>query len=178
VLIVLVGGARSGKSALAVELGRAQAAPVTFVATATATDRDMEARIARHRAERPTGWRTIEEPLDLAGAIAATAPDACLILDCLSVWTGAAMAQSDPDTVQAAAERVAPLAAQRPGLTIAVTNEVGMGVHPVSALGRDYRDVHGRVNAIWSKAADRSFLVVAGRLLELGPAHCLVEELA
>lgn len=166
-LTLLLGGARSGKSALAVELARAQARPVTFVATATATDPDMQARIERHRAERPPGWRTIEDA-DLDRALDEVAVEDCLLIDCLSIWTGRAMAAHDHDEVVTLAGALAARAQRRPGLTIAVSNEVGMGVHPVSALGREYRDVHGHVNAAWAREADRAVLVVAGRTLELG----------
>jgi adenosyl cobinamide kinase/adenosyl cobinamide phosphate guanylyltransferase len=174
-LILLLGGARSGKSALAVQLAKAQGVSVTFIATATVTDHDMRARIDRHRAERPPEWRTIEEPHDLAAAIGQAAPDECVVIDCLSIWTGTAMSLCDEERVQALSADMASAAHARGGLTIAVSNEVGMGVHPVSAIGRDYRDLHGRVNAIWARTADRAFLAVAGRLIELHDTAPLLE---
>ncbi|HEX2294929.1 MAG TPA: bifunctional adenosylcobinamide kinase/adenosylcobinamide-phosphate guanylyltransferase, partial [Actinomycetota bacterium] len=82
---LFVGGARAGKSSLAVRFAAATGLPVTFVATAEAQDDDMEARISRHRAERPPGWRTVEEPLDLRGAIEASGDDV-VVLDCLTLW--------------------------------------------------------------------------------------------
>jgi adenosylcobinamide kinase/adenosylcobinamide-phosphate guanylyltransferase len=161
-LILLTGGARSGKSALAVQLAARAGDVVTFVATARAADANMEARIAAHRAGRPAAWRTVEAPVDLAAAIPSAGT---VVVDCLAVWTANAM--DEPLDVEREAAGAARLAAARDGITIVVTNEVGMGVHPATELGRAYRDVLGRVNAIWSRASDRAFLVVAGRALAL-----------
>ena len=163
-LTLLTGGARSGKSALAVAWARAQDAPVTFVATGEAGDDEMADRIARHRAERPAGWATIEEPRRLGDAIARVAPSDCLVVDCLSLWVANVLEEG------ADAERAARAAAARPGMTIAVTNEVGMGLVPMTAVGRRYRDLLGTVNATWSRHADAAYLVVAGRTLRLGDA--------
>jgi adenosylcobinamide kinase/adenosylcobinamide-phosphate guanylyltransferase len=163
-LTLLLGGARSGKSALAVAIAQRQTQPVTFLATGEPRDAEMAERIARHRAERPSTWRTIAEPTELARAIGEAPPGECLIVDCLSLW----VANAGDRPIARAAEEAAALAAGRAGPTIAVTNEVGMGIVPISALGRRYRDVLGRVNAIWAAAADRVLLVVAGRVLELG----------
>jgi adenosyl cobinamide kinase/adenosyl cobinamide phosphate guanylyltransferase len=164
-LVVLLGGARSGKSLLAQRLA---GDPATLIATATALDEEMAERIRRHRAERPAGWTTVEEPLDVGGALAGVEPDRALVVDCLSLWTANLMEAGWEDAaVEREAETVAAAAASRPGTTIAVSNEVGMGVVPVSELGRRYRDVLGRVNASWAGAADRALLVVAGRALEL-----------
>jgi adenosyl cobinamide kinase/adenosyl cobinamide phosphate guanylyltransferase len=152
-LVVLVGGARSGKSTLAVERAKAEGAPVTFIATGEAGDEEMAERIARHKAERPPGWTTIEEPLDLAAALASVSDTDTVIVDCLSLW----VANGGDGAVPAA----------RDGLTIAVTNEVGLGIVPDNALARAYRDSLGRVNAAWVDAADEAYFVVAGRTLRL-----------
>jgi len=158
-LVVLIGGARSGKSSLAVRLAAESGAPVVFVATGEARDAEMEERIARHRAERPAGWETVEEPVDLHGAIESAPPEACVVVDCLSFWVANLLEQgTDPDLH-------VPL---RNGPTIAVSNEVGLGVVPVTPLGRSYRDVLGRVNAAWASAADEAYFVVAGKALRLG----------
>jgi adenosylcobinamide kinase/adenosylcobinamide-phosphate guanylyltransferase len=164
-LLLLLGGARSGKSKLAVALAERRRRPVTFLATGQPGDAEMAERIERHRGERPAAWRTVEEPLELASAIHAIAPDECLVVDCLSLWVANALAARGD--VEDAAEVAAEEAARRPGPTIAVSNEVGLGVVPVSALGRRYRDVLGRVNAIWAGAADDVLLIVAGRALRL-----------
>ena len=158
-LVFLLGGARSGKSALAVRLASASGAPVVFVATGEARDEEMRERIARHRAERPRGWTTVEEPLELAAAIASAPPEACVLVDCLSLWVANLLEHGrEPDGN-------VPL---RDGPTIAVSNEVGLGIVPGTPLGRAYRDVLGRVNAAWAAAADEAYLVVAGKALRLG----------
>lgn len=168
-LTLLLGGARSGKSALALRRARALGWPVVFVATGEARDAEMAERIARHRAERDPGWSTVEAPLDLAAALGAVPAGACAIVDCLSLWVANLLERgaSEGDVARLAAE-AARLAAQREGPSIAVTNEVGMGVVPPYELGRLYRDVLGRVNAIWADHAAEAVLVVAGRSLALG----------
>ena len=166
-LTLLLGGARSGKSSLAVEIGRRHGGPVTFVATSEPIDGDMSGRIARHRAERP-GWPTIEEPLDLGGALAAVDDADLVIVDCLTLWVGNLLHRGDGDTaVEAQSVATAEIAARRAGPTVVVTNEVGMGVHPETALGMRYRDLLGRVNQQWAAAADTSLLLVAGRAVAL-----------
>ena len=152
-LVVLVGGARSGKSTLAVQRARAQGGPVTFIATGEARDEEMAERIARHQAERPSEWTTVEEPVELRRALAGVPGDHTVIVDCLSLW----IANGGDGAVPA----------PRDGLTIAVTNEVGLGIVPVNALARAYRDELGRVNASWVAAADEAYFVVAGRALRL-----------
>jgi len=160
-LTFLLGGARSGKSALALRLA-ARHDEVVFVATGEARDEEMRERIARHRAERPAHWRTVEEPLRLRAAIESVPPGACLVVDCLSLWVANLLEAGEP-----ADEEAARAARTRPGPTIAVSNEVGLGLVPTTPLGREYRDVLGRVNAAWAAAAERAFLVVAGRALRL-----------
>lgn len=152
-LVVLVGGARSGKSTLAVERAKAEGAPVTFIATGEAGDEEMAERIARHKAERPSSWTTIEEPVELHSALASVSAGDTVIVDCLSLL----VANGSDGAV----------AAPRDGLTIAVTNEVGLGIVPDNALARAYRDTLGRVNAAWVAAADEAYFVVAGRMLSL-----------
>ena len=156
-LVVYLGGARSGKSRLAVERARSERAPVVFVATGEAGDEEMAERIARHREERPADWRTVEEPLELARVLGEAPADATVVVDCLSLWV--ANGGRDAAAVETAAARTA--------LTIAVTNEVGLGIVPANALARDYRDELGRVNAAWVAAADEAYFVVAGKMLPL-----------
>jgi adenosyl cobinamide kinase/adenosyl cobinamide phosphate guanylyltransferase len=163
-LVVLLGGARSGKSSLALRMAKGN---VTFVATGEAGDEEMAVRIAAHRAERPAGWTTVEEPFELRHVL----EDAhgTVVVDCLSLWVANALERLDPAAVETAGADAAHAAAARDGLTIAVSNEVGLGVVPASELGRLYRDVLGRVNAAWVAASDEAWFVVAGRKLALEP---------
>lgn len=160
-LVVLLGGARSGKSDRAVKLAVESGAPVTFVATGEGRDEEMKARIEAHRRGRPAGWTTIEEPLDLRAALESAPAAATVVVDCLSLWVANLLEQArEPDDL-------APAAASRRGLTIAVSNEVGLGIVPANELARRYRDVLGRVNAAWVDASDEAFLCVAGRTIAL-----------
>ncbi len=177
-LIVLLGGARSGKSDLAVRLAERQSTPVVFIATAEAGDGEMAARIARHRSERPAGWETIEAPVELAEAIAAAPAECAVIVDCLTLWTTNVLAAHEPTEIERLAEAGAAVARRRSGLTIVVSNEVGLGIVPDNVLARSYRDVLGRVNAIWADAADRALLLVAGRALPLADPWDLLGERA
>lgn len=167
-LTLLLGGARSGKSAFAVELGRAWPGGVTFVATAQALDDDMARRVDRHRAERP-GWATVEEPNELAGTLATIPADHLVIIDCLTLWvSNLVLADVDEASIAERARAAAAIAAGRAAPTVAITNEVGLGIVPDNELARHYRDVLGRVNGCWAQAAARSLLLVAGRALALG----------
>ncbi len=176
-LILLLGGARSGKSDLAVRLAQRQRGPVTLIATAEIGDDEMAARIDRHRRERPPGWKTVEEPRELQAAIAGVPDASCLIIDCLTLWTSNLLAGPQAGEIEALATRAAQAARSRGGLTIAISNEVGLGIVPVNPLARDYRDLHGRVNAIWAAGAERAYLLVAGRALALASPGELIEEL-
>jgi adenosylcobinamide kinase/adenosylcobinamide-phosphate guanylyltransferase len=169
-LLVLLGGARSGKSALAIELGRENAGPVSFVATARPDDSEMRTRIARHRDERPSDWQTLEEPLQLAALPALAEPDALVIIDCLTLWIANLLARGDHDaTVLEQAQELARLAAGRRGRVIVVSNEVGLGIIPATGLGRRYRDLLGTVNSIFVGRAETALLLVAGRAVRLEP---------
>ena len=162
-VILLIGGARSGKSALAVEIGQRHEGEVVLIATAEPFDDDMRSRIARHRRDRP-GWPVIEQSRDLGKAIAAAPSDPLLIVDCLTVWIANELHHGgsiDADAVTAAL-------AGRSGPSVVITNEVGLGVHPETELGRTYRDELGRVNQAIAAVASRTLLMVAGRALRLG----------
>jgi adenosylcobinamide kinase / adenosylcobinamide-phosphate guanylyltransferase len=166
-LTLLLGGARSGKSALAVELGRRHDGPVVFVATCPVIDDDVASRIARHRVTRPA-WPTVEEPVELAGAVEQVDRDALLIVDCLTLWVSNLMLRGDDEPeVTASAAAFAGALLFRPGSAVVVSNEVGSGVHPEHELGRHYRDLLGRTNQIVAAAADNTLLLVAGRAVRL-----------
>lgn len=173
-LTIVTGGARSGKSTYAVELGTRHAGPVVFVATAPRIDGDMEARIARHRAERPD-WPTVEEPHDFTATIRSASGDSMVIVDCLTLWVSNLMWRGDTDAdVEATARRLADELRSTSAHVVLVTNEVGLGVHPETELGRRYRDLLGRVNQILVAAADRALFMVSGRALSLSDPNEVV----
>jgi adenosylcobinamide kinase/adenosylcobinamide-phosphate guanylyltransferase len=161
---LVLGGARSGKSRYAVEQAAQSGGRVAVLATARALDGDMAARIARHRAERPARWSTLEEPQDIVAACrrAAAAHD-LIIVDCATVWVANLMERGDDDTaVLAAADELAKLQREHLLSLLIVSNEVGEGVHPATELGRRFRDLLGFVNQRLASAADRVTLMVAG----------------
>ena len=164
--VLLLGGARSGKSDRALGLALESGRPVTFIATATAMDAEMTERISRHRATRPREWMTLEEPVDLTGVIDAVAPDQFLVVDCLTLWVSNLLgAERSVADILAMADRVASSLADRQG--VVVTNEVGLGIVPANELARTFRDVLGAVNSAFARCASRSLFMVAGRALEL-----------
>ena len=165
---MLVGGARSGKSALALRIAADAGAPVTFIATAEALDEEMALRVAEHRAGRPTCWATVEEPLELGAALGAVPAGGTAVVDCLTMWVANMVGVGETDgAVLLAAEQVAALASERIGLVVTVSNEVGWGIVPADPATRRYRDLLGRVNATFAAAAERPLLVVAGCVLPL-----------
>lgn len=185
-LTLVLGGARSGKSALAERLTRAAAAggPLVYVATAQAFDDEMRARIARHVADRGPAWTTIEAPEDPAAAIAAAAgmtsagmaAGGAVLIDCLTIWAATLMhLNRDPDKETARLVEAA-RAAGRP--VVMVSNEVGLGIVPDNALARRFRDVAGRMNQQVAAAADRVVFVAAGLPLVMKGAALGAEEVA
>lgn len=167
---LITGAVRSGKSRLAVKIASATDAPVIFLATATAGDEEMKRRIERHRFERPLEWDTIEEHLELDKCLADAPTHSCVIVDCLNLWVSNLIGDGySDDEIETSARRAASIAMTRPGLTIVVTNEVGWSVHPQTELGRRFVDLLGRVNSLWSEVSEQAYLVVAGRVLVLGP---------
>ncbi len=161
---LVLGGARSGKSRHAQVLAEAAPAPHLFVATAQAFDAEMAGRIARHRADRGAGWRTVEAPYDLAAAIGA-AQGGTVLVDCLTLWTSNLLL-GDAD-LDAATDALLAALADTPAHVVLVSNEVGWGIVPDNALARRFRDVAGRVNQRVAAAADRVDLVVAGIAMHL-----------
>ncbi len=187
-LVVLTGGARSGKSRaaqdLACELDRRGRRVVVAVFGTGAGDDEMAERIARHRADRPASFSVVEAT-DPWSWLEGLGPADALVVDCLGTWLGSAMAEawaageqgafSDATeassayrgAVEAAGERIVELVCGRVGDTIVVTNEVGSGVVPDHATGRLFRDTLGRMNTQLTAAADAAYLAVAGRLVDL-----------
>jgi adenosylcobinamide kinase / adenosylcobinamide-phosphate guanylyltransferase len=161
--LFVLGGARSGKSRFALAR-QPRTGRVAFVATAEARDADMAARIARHRAERPAHWLTVEEPRDLVARLGelAGAVDAVLV-DCLTLWVSNRLLQGDTDrAILEEAEALAALVADRRCAITLVSNEVGEGVHPSSSQGLRFRDLLGLVNQRAAAACAEVTLMVAG----------------
>lgn len=169
-LTLLLGGARSGKSSLAVRIGEAWEGPVMFVATARTDpdDADLAARVQRHRAERPPHWSTVETHVHVIDAVHNAAPDALVIVDCITLWVAAAFDHpGGPDQIERDAAELAEAAVARDAPTVLVSNEVGLGLHPMSELGRAYRDTLGRVNTSLAARARRTLFLAAGRAVRL-----------
>jgi adenosylcobinamide kinase/adenosylcobinamide-phosphate guanylyltransferase len=162
---LVLGGARSGKSAYAEALVTATGNGL-YLATAEAGDAEMAQRIARHRARRGAGWSTHEEPLELAGALRRFArPDRPILVDCLTLWL-ANLLTAGRDAEVETTGLLAALAALE-GPVVFVSNEVGLGLVPQTALGRAFRDAAGRLHQALAAAADRVVFVAAGLPLPL-----------
>lgn len=158
---LVLGGARSGKSAFALQLAHAAHTPVAWLATGQAGDAEMQARIARHQAERPAHWLTCEEPLDLAGALASLAGHT-VVVDCLTLWVSNWLCGDNPGGWPAARAAFLQAVAQQNAPLILVGNEVGMGIVPENALARQFRDEAGWLHQALGKTCAQVTLVVAG----------------
>lgn len=162
-VVLVLGGARSGKSRVAERLVASFGEPVTYLATASvpADDPEMLARVAEHRARRPATWTTLEVGTDLAGALGTVSGPA--VVDSLGTWVARLPAfAADAGALCEALRR-------RSGPTVVVSEEVGLGVHPSTEEGRRFRDALGALNEVVAAAADDVLFVVAGRALPLGP---------
>ena len=162
-ITLVLGGARSGKSEVAERIAARLPPPITYLATLQpgAGDPDLAARIAAHRARRPDGWLTVEAGAELP-AVLSSVPGPVLI-DGLGPWVAAS-----PGMVVDAGALCAALTG-RPADTVVVSEEVGLGVHPSTEEGRRFRDALGTLNQAVATVADEVLLVVAGRMLRLGP---------
>jgi len=165
VIALFLGGASSGKSVVAEGLAATLPLPVTYLATwvddGPVPDPAMVARVAHHRARRPSHWRLLEVGADLASALRATS--GTVLVDALGTWmVGAPDFCRDVDGLCRAL-------VERPGDTVVVSEEVGLGVHPSTALGGAFRETLGEVNRRVAEVADQAWLVVAGRVLPLRP---------
>lgn len=158
-IVLVLGGARSGKSALAERAASALPPPVTYVATGRVTDADMAARVAAHQARRPAGWATVEAGDDLPEVLRAAR--GTVLLDALGTWVAGA------DDLTVDTDGLCAALSERAGDSVVVSDEVGLGVHPSSQLGRRFRDALGDVNQQVAAVADDVVLVVAGRVLRL-----------
>jgi adenosylcobinamide kinase/adenosylcobinamide-phosphate guanylyltransferase len=175
--VLILGGARSGKSRTALQLAEQASAKRIYVATAQAFDDEMRERIALHRLERDRSWQTVDAPLELPQAIQAqTGPDKVALVDCLTLWlSNIVLAERNPShetdqLIHAVREAQGPL--------ILVSNEVGQGIVPSTPLGRTFRDEQGRLNQRLAEACDAVVFVAAGCPILLKPAPPLDLRLA
>ncbi|MHB8438410.1 MAG: bifunctional adenosylcobinamide kinase/adenosylcobinamide-phosphate guanylyltransferase [Acidimicrobiales bacterium] len=159
-ITLVLGGARSGKSEVAERLALRTGCPVTYLATGTAVDEGMAARIEEHRRRRPSSWSTVECGRDLSVALAAV-PGTALV-DALGTWLASfeGFAADVDELCRVLSARATP--------AVVVSEEVGMGVHPSTEVGRHFRDCLGLANQAIAAIADDVLLVVAGRTLRLG----------
>ncbi len=170
-MILITGGARSGKSRFAEKLASERGPDVLYLATLEPGDEEMARRVQVHRASRPAVWRTLEEPLDVTGALEKSGPYGVCLLDCLTLWVSNLLLTSETeDSGEACLERVRRLVlwqgGQAAGL-IVVTNEVGSGLVPEYPLGRLFRDILGEANQLMAAAADAAYLCVAGYAIDI-----------
>jgi adenosylcobinamide kinase/adenosylcobinamide-phosphate guanylyltransferase len=170
--IVLVGGGvRSGKSAFALELAHRLGKRRAFIATATAFDDEMKSRIERHRHERRDEFTTVEEPLDLAGALDTVVAHDVVVIDCLTLWLSNLLLHQEPtDAILARADVLVGVLEKRRFHVVLVTNEVGMSVHPPTPIGRTFVEVAGWTHQRIARVADEIYLAVLGTTLKIKPA--------
>lgn len=193
-LVLILGGQKSGKSGLAARIARHTDRPVVVLAPARAGDAEMAERIAIHRADRPAGWST-DEDLDLQAALDRVAVDATVVVDALDTWLAEEMTSRDlwttdpvapwgapgraaADAIVSTARTVARSGRHRPGTTILIAGQPGLGAHAMDAGGRRYVDLHGRVLQAVARSADQVLLVMAGQVLPLQPVDSYLADLA
>jgi adenosylcobinamide kinase/adenosylcobinamide-phosphate guanylyltransferase len=170
-VILIGGGARSGKSTFALAYARRLHPRPRFVATAQAFDDEMRARIARHREERGAELPTVEEPLALPEAVAAAGAGEVVLVDCLTLWlSNLLLAELSPEAILGRVDALAAVVAARAAPTLLVTNEVGMGLVPETPLGRAFRDLAGTSHQRLARVADEIYGAMLGCVVRLHPA--------
>lgn len=176
---LILGGARTGKSAYAEKLASTLELPVTYIATAQVYDAEFQQRIDHHKATRPAYWTTVEQPFDLGKTLLThDQADTCLIVDCLTLWLAqcicpdcdCAPANSEQTTAQRWAYEREHLLVALPNLkahTFLVSNEVGMGIVPLGEINRQFQDEQGRLNQSIASIAHKVSFVAAGLPIQL-----------
>ncbi|MCD0259914.1 bifunctional adenosylcobinamide kinase/adenosylcobinamide-phosphate guanylyltransferase [Xanthomonas melonis] len=160
---LILGGARSGKSAFAERLAVDAAAEVAYVATAQALDAEMQQRIAHHRRQRPPQWQCVEEPIHLAATLqAVAAPQCCVLVDCLTLWLSNLLGHPDADAFGRERAALLDVLPRLPGQIVLVSNEVGQGIVPLGELTRRFVDEAGRLHQALALQCERVVFVVAG----------------
>jgi len=183
----IVGGARSGKSGTAQRLATATGMPVTVIVTADVElaqrsgDLDLIARIEKHKIDRPEGWTTIEAGAHVVKHLVRT--NGTVIVDCVTMWLGALMMNSDDDLdatearIGAEVQDLIDAISARSSPTVVVSNEVGLGVIPATTSGATFRDLQGRANQILAAGCDRAVVMIAGQAVALKPIESIIQEL-
>ncbi|MBP3364370.1 bifunctional adenosylcobinamide kinase/adenosylcobinamide-phosphate guanylyltransferase [Pseudomonas fragi] len=167
-LQLILGGARSGKSRLAEKLAAESGCAVTYIATSQPLDGEMNERVRHHRERRPEHWALIEEPIELARVLRDNArADACLLVDCLTLWLTNLLMLEDPQRLNAERDALLECLAELPGEILFVSNETGMGVVPLGELTRRYVDEAGWLHQALAERCQRVVLTVAGLPLTL-----------
>lgn len=169
-IILVTGGSRSGKSRYALDFSKSVAGPRTFIATCPVTDDEMKMRIEAHQRERSSeNWETIEQQTDIAKALETVKDTAVVIVDCLTLWANNIMYRTSSELedlseadIEQLSNEVIQICRKRQGITIFVTNEVGMGIVPGDEQTRLYRDLIGRCNQVFAANADAVVLMVCG----------------
>ena len=169
-IILVLGGARSGKSNFACSLARKHKR-VAFIATAEGGDVEMRRRIRRHRRQRPEHWKTFEEPRNILRALSAAGEDHdCVVVDCLTLWvSNLLLAKKSEAEISRTLSEVLGVIKKAKFRTVFVSNEVGLGLVPSNTLGRVFRDIAGRVNQLVAAAADEVYLLFSGIPFRLKP---------
>ena len=168
-LVFVTGGTRSGKSRYAQQTAESFRGDLVYIATAEARDEEMRQRIDAHQADRGERWSTLEEPLDLAGAIDSAASYGGALVDCLTLWASNLMEAhgGDENTLERRIAALEESLRKRRTNIVVVTNEVGMGIVPMNAAARSYRDLAGLINQRVAALADEAYFIVSGRPLRL-----------
>ncbi|MBK4215578.1 bifunctional adenosylcobinamide kinase/adenosylcobinamide-phosphate guanylyltransferase [Paracoccus caeni] len=168
-ITLVTGGARSGKSALAERLVLRHGPQPVYIATAEPRDGEMSERISEHQRRRGSGWITVEEPVDLAGALMRTDGRGARLVDCLTLWLSNCEGSADIGALEITLR-------QQRSPVVLVTNELGQGIVPGNTLARRFRDQHGWMNQAVAAVADEVWMAVSGQPLRLKPALVSLDE--
>jgi len=175
-LIFILGGARAGKSSFALELAQKSGKRVTFIATATPMDSEMRKRIKNHKNTRPRNWKTIEVTNNLDKKIDQE-KNRMVLIDCLTIYIYHLMKNLNQDKILNQVKKIIRVIKKSNSKVIVVSNEVGSGIVPNNKLSRDYRDVLGKVNQIFTQAADEFYLMFAGFPIDIKKLYEKLEKL-
>ncbi len=160
---LILGGARSGKSSLAEKLASQSMLDVTYIATATADDTEMQTRIEQHQARRPDHWKLVESPISLADSLTQhAAENRCLLVDCLTLWLSNLLLNDNPTLFDNEKSALINTLPKLPGNIILVSNETGLGVVPMGKLSRRFVDESGWLHQTLAQSCDRVIMTIAG----------------